>query len=236
MDDRLTTKLYSRLSRKFELLTEVIPVGPLRVQFTRVKDPQKVLDDICRRIDLHEKKTGERVKGDELGLPYWAELWDSAQGVGQRLVRLGLPRGASVLDLGCGLGLTGTVAAMLGAEVMLADIETDCLLFAALNAGQYSEMIRPRKVNWQTDDLGEKFQLIIGSDVLYDRSQWVFLEPFFRKHLKDDGVVLLAEPGRQTGDLFVPWIVEQGWQLKQLEEPVVTRARPIRLFEIRFPR
>src|SRR4051812_504478 len=68
----------ARLARRFDLLTEPTPVGPLRVQSPRVAAPQVVLDQIGANIARHERETGQRVKGDSLGLPYWAELWDSA--------------------------------------------------------------------------------------------------------------------------------------------------------------
>ena len=246
---RALRSLRARIDRRFETIDEDLPVGPLRVRFTRVADPEKVLDDLCRRIDAFEKSTGARVAGDALGLPYWAELWDSATGVGQWLLEHrdewrdgqaagGKPQaaetsGARVLDLGCGMGLAGTVAALLGARVLLGDIETACLPFARLNATRYGgDRVRVRRIDWQRDDLGLRFDLILGSDVLYDKTQWPHLEPFFRRHLAEGGHVLLGEPGRQTGDLFQPWVRKRGWTLKLHTQPVPTRSTPIRLLEL----
>jgi hypothetical protein len=45
--------------------------------------------------------------------------------------------------------------------------------------------------------------------------------------------VLLGEPGRQTGGLFVDWIGGKGWSLQQHSETVETRAIPIRIFELK---
>ena len=239
-----TLALHARLARRFDLVTEPVAVGPLRVTFTRVADPQKVLDDLCAKIDLHEKASGQRVAGDQLGLPYWAELWDSAVGMGAWLIehdswlkkrpdpQSPVPA-TRVMDLGCGMGLSGTVAAMKGADVLFADYETACLPFAQLNGRRYSDRVRSRKVNWQTDRLGEQFDVLLGSDVLYDKTQWRFLVPFFDAHLAPGGAVLLGEPGRQSGDLFIPWIETQGWTLRHREQKVPTRTTPIRLFELK---
>ncbi|MGC4034100.1 MAG: methyltransferase [Tepidisphaeraceae bacterium] len=224
-------RLQHRLAKRFDLTTEAVPVGPLRVQFTRVSDPQAVLDEICARIDRHEKQTGQRVTSDSLGLPYWAELWDSSIGVGAYLVSQGPLDGRAVMDLGCGMGLAGTVAAMLRADVLMADYETACLGFARLNGLRYGRA-SARKVNWQTDDLGRKFDIIIGSDVLYDRTQWPFLDAFFRRHLAENGKILLGEPGRQSGDDFLPWLTDKGWHVHRREQKVQTRSVPIRLIEL----
>lgn len=216
-------------------MTEAVPVGPLRVAFTRVTDPKKVLNDICDRIDAYERTTGLRVSGDELGLPYWAEIWDSSVGVGQWLIEHNQDRDLRlmrVLDLGCGMGLAGTVAAMLGARVTFADIERDALGFAALNALRYSPHVFARRVDWQKDDLRMTFDLIIGSDVLYEKSQWEHLDTFFTHHLAPGGRIILGEPGRITGDKWLDWITGRGWDLKRHEQRLSTRASPIRLFEL----
>jgi len=246
MDRRRTiARLHARLARRFDLITEPIAVGPLRIAFTRVADPEKVLDELCHRIDIEERLTGRRVTGDHLGLPYWAELWDSAIGIGQYLAMNTTDRrradidanpspADTVLDLGCGMGLAGTVAAVMGADVTFADVETDCLLFSAVNGLRHSANVSWKKTDWQRDDLGRRFDLIIGSDVLYDRTQWPHLDAFFRRHLQPNGRVLLGEPGRQSGDLFIPWILERNWQFHQYDQSVPTRATPIRLFELKL--
>ena len=115
-----------------------------------------------------------------------------------------------VLDLGCGMGFTGMMAALLGHAVLFADLEPPALLFARLNAIRWSTRIRTRQLNWQTARLDETFDLILGADILYERNQWEFLEPFWRAHLSPAGSILLGEPGRQTGDDFPTWIAVRG--------------------------
>ena len=89
-----------------------------------------------------------------------------------------------------------------------------------------------RELNWQRDRLGEKFDLILGADVLYEKAQWEYLEPFWREHLADSGTILLGEPGRQTGDQFGDWIAARGWRMEVFSQKVSTRATPIRLFQL----
>ena len=222
-------------------MTERRVVGPLSLPFTRIANPDTVLDEVVEECDRIEKLTGVRHE-DPLHLPYWAELWDSAAGVGQILLEqyADLPERArllgkhrfSVLDLGCGMGLTGTVCAALGAHVIMADLETPALLFAMLNSLPWQSRIRTRKLNWQTDQLAERFDLILGADILYERKQWEFLEAFWRAHLTPGGELLLGEPGRQTGDTFLEWAPARGWNLERFDRQVPTRPTPVRTLRL----
>jgi len=245
MPDRQTIQtaidaLHAELAGRYELVDEPIPVGPLRVHFTRVADPDKVLDELCQRIDRYEKETGQRVNDDSLGLPYWAELWESSIAIGAYIARDSgiLVREKRVIDLGCGMGLAGTVARMFEAQVLFADIEPECLIFARLNGLRYAEKdadIEVQRVDWQKDDLRRKFDVILGADVLYDRAQWPFLEPFFRRHLAPGGTILLGEPGRPSGEGFWDWITPRGWTLQRREQRVPGKPSPVKIFELTTP-
>jgi hypothetical protein len=131
------------------------------------------------------------------------------------------------------MGLAGTVAASMGHHVLMGDLEPDALLFARLNSLPFASRVRTRRLNWQRDRLDERFDLVLGADVLYDKTQWDHLEPFWRAHLKTRGTVLLGEPGRQTGDLFIDWIQARGWQLQQVNVAATERSKAIRIFVLR---
>ena len=226
-------RLRQRIARRYQTVTNTVAIGAIEFPFTRIKNPDKVLDEIAAEESRLEKLSGVRASEDQLHLPYWAELWDSALGIGQWLARnaAGGPP-LNVLDLGCGMGLTGVVAAALGHGVLFADLEPPALLFARLNSLPFRDRVRTRRLDWRTESLGERFDLILGADILYERRQWDHLEPFWRRHLATGGAVLLGAPGRQTGELFVPWIRARGWALRELEEPVRTRTKPIRLLHL----
>jgi predicted nicotinamide N-methyase len=226
-----------RIARRYETITQPLRIGHLALTFTRIKEPDRVLDQIVEEEDRRERISGRRKDGDELHLPYWAELWDSSFGLGLHLVeRAGATPWIKVLDLGCGMGLSGLVTAALGARVTLADLEAPALLLARLNTLPYRDRVRVRKLDWRRDRLDDRFELILGADVLYERAQWEHLEPFWSNHLVPNGTVLLGEPGRQTGDMFLDWITSRGWTLAQVKVPVPTREKPVRIFELRSSR
>jgi predicted nicotinamide N-methyase len=235
--------LLRRIQRRYQTVTETLRVGPLDLVFTRIADPDRVLDQVADEEDRRERRTGQRIEEDELHLPYWAELWDSSLALARYLVRehrepqsVTETRTAktepSVLDLGCGMGLAGTVAAAVGCRVLFADIEPAALLFARLNSLPWSNRVRTRRLNWRRDRLPERFDLILGADILYERAQWEYLDEFWRHHLNPGGRILLSEPGRQTGDLFIPWIQQRAWRLTQQTQSVPARTQPIRLLAL----
>jgi len=239
--------LTARLSRRFALVTQAIRIGPLDFTFTRVARPEKVLDDVIDQ-EARRQRAGVASTG-EVHIPYWAELWESASGLGEFLTsHPDWVRGKAVLDLGCGMGLSGAVAHRLGGRVMQADIDPSALLFARLNAlppdlhadsdtsanpaDTGSLPIRTRRVNWQVDDLHEKFDVILGADIVYERSQWPHLAQFWQTHLTNQGFILLGEPGRATGDDFVVWIAQAGWKVERIEERKVTDGKVITVLKI----
>ena len=234
MIDRLRQKLLWRIHRNYQTRIQFVELPGLRLEFTRIANPDRVLDQVADAEDRRERREGVRTSSEELHLPYWAELWDSAFGIAQLLCRsvnselgpreaglkvqasgnqgvgsgllpatadlfsrdpkgsvfpsplpLGsrlsekvFPRLESVLDLGCGMGLAGTVAAGLGADVTFADLERAPLLFAQLNSLPWQDRIVTRQLDWRRDRLSRRYQLILGADILYERAQWEYLEPF----------------------------------------------------------
>jgi len=234
MLNRTAQSLLRRIHRGYQTQRRTWHINDLSIDFVQIADPDRVLDQVAEQEDRLERLSGRRTAGDQLHLPYWAELWDSALGIGQLLVRRRAEfAGRAAMDLGCGMGLAGAVAARIGMRVLFADLEPPALLFAQLNSLPDAPRVRTRRLNWQTDRLDERFDLILGADILYERKQWDFLEPFWRGHLAGGGIVLLGEPGRQTGEMFVDWINARGWSLQQHTEPVATRPTPIRIFELR---
>jgi predicted nicotinamide N-methyase len=92
-----------------ELRARHVAVGDLALLVYEAKDPGRAVDDaIARRAPA----------------PYGAVLWDSAVDVARALATRDL-RGRTVLELGCGCGLCGVVAARRGAAVLCTDVDEE---------------------------------------------------------------------------------------------------------------
>jgi predicted nicotinamide N-methyase len=125
--------------------------------------------------------------------PYWAHCWSGARALAER-VHVDAGR---VLEVGCGLGLPGLVAARRGADVVFADRVDAPLRFvaASLAANGLSarglvaaDMLRPP---WRAG-----FDVVLAAEVLYDRATFPALAQALAGAIRPRGVVLLADGHR----------------------------------------
>ncbi|MFC3078344.1 class I SAM-dependent methyltransferase [Phenylobacterium terrae] len=211
MPDDARTRLLARIRREFDIAEETLDIAGFPLSFTRIADPNAVLDEVCRLETLREQGVAPR---RELHVPYWAAVWESGIAVSEHLARRAADRplaGVRALDLGCGMGMAGAAMAMLGARVTLGDIDTAALLFARLNTLPWADRCHVARCDWRGEDLPGPFDLIVGADVLYEVSQWPHIEAFARRRLAPGGALVLGEPGRPTAKGFRAWLQDRGW-------------------------
>lgn len=130
-------------------------------------------------------------------LPYWADLWPSSTALAGVVAALD-GRGRRALELGCGLGLVTIAALRAGFDVLATDYYEDALLFARRNALRATgREPATRLVDWRAlpRELGP-FDLVLASDVLYERPYATLVADAIVATLSPGGVALIADPGR----------------------------------------
>ena len=184
-------------------------VGTRRLMLLRVKD----LEDWIDRDALLHDDTPEP--------PYWALVWTGAESLARYVEEHVDCTDRTVLDLGCGLGLTGIVASLKGGRVTFADREPQALAFARVNAelngcGGY----RTQQLDFSHDTLDRRFSLILGAEIVYDRPQFPVLIDFLLRHLSGDGTALLADAHRTNTDGFYRLLDARGlvWTQTAVQE------------------
>jgi predicted nicotinamide N-methyase len=144
-------------------------------------------------------------------LPYWADLWPSAQILAEEVRTMRLD-GQRVLELGCGLGVVAIAAALAGADVTATDYYEDALLFARLNAMDATgRTITARMVNWveMPSDLG-RFDVVLASDVLYEHRYAPLVANAVASTLVRGGEAIVADPGRIALEEFLEECRDRG--------------------------
>lgn len=143
--------------------------------------------------DLIDEEDFER---DER-LPYWADLWPSAQVLASRVAAME-GAGRTCLELGCGAGLVTTAAARAGFATTATDYYLDALRFTAVNAWRITgRVVATREVDWRAlpDDL-PRCDLVLAADVLYERPYGALVAETIARALAPGGTALVADPGR----------------------------------------
>jgi predicted nicotinamide N-methyase len=138
--------------------------------------------------------------------PYWTRIWPSSIATARFLQRLSILGGSRVLDLGCGLGLAGVAAVLMGARVLFVDREPDALAFARWNAERSTEVhpdVETIVWNWGLAPLVGVHDVIVLSDVSYSRGSH---EPLIRQvgeSIDEHGLVIHADPVRDESTRFL---------------------------------
>ena len=182
---------------------------------------------------LWETITDDEFEEDER-LPYWVELWPASLALALWLKnnqeRI---KGRTCLDLGCGLGFTALAGTWLGARVLAMDYEAEALAFARKNA-DINALPQPLWVimDWRKPAVAPKScDFIWGGDVMYENR---FVEPVFSfldHALADNGLVWIAEPGRNAYEHFKRALLSRGWKsrcvIRERVEPLHTQDIPV---------
>lgn len=166
--------------------------------------------------------------------PYWAHLWVGSRALARHLAA-SPRRFARAVDLGCGVGLAGLVAARRGARTTFLDYAPAALGFVRASAARngldadlvVGDLCRP--------PFRTTFDLCLAADATYDPRLQRALAAFLVDHLAADGVAWCAESVRTVDRGFADACRAGGLVVveSQCTEPDEGAAAVVRLTEVR---
>ncbi len=118
-----------------------------------------------------------------------------------------------VLEVGCGLGLASLVLTQRACNITATDLHPEAGAFLQANAALNGHAEVPfLRAGWNDlhDDLGT-FDLIIGSDVLYERGHSDLLAAFIDRHARPACDVVVVDPGRHHTGEFRRCMADRGY-------------------------
>ena len=177
-----------------EIKHEVITVNDIDYLIRSLKDRQQFNDDDQRAEDLGISSAAWSLFG-----VVWPASRVLASVVSQETLE-----GKRVLEIGCGLALTSIMLHQMGIDVTASDYHPLAQEF--LDKNILANNLQPIKYetgNWEADNpLLGNFDLIIGSDVLYEPNHAELVSQFINRHSDKNIDVIIIDPERGNRTLF----------------------------------
>lgn len=216
----------------YETKTESIVVtGADNLQIRSLLDRQQFSDPLDAAL---------RMGISSAAWPLFGLPWPSGNQLAQRMAVRTLTAGERILELGCGLGLPSLVAHRRGSEVTASDCHPLAGAFLRENLrlnglpplkyrhGHWNPLVAPRTETEiaAVPAVQGLFDLIIGSDLLYERDEPGDLAAFIGAHSAPHAEVWIVDPDRGNRPAFNRRMAEQGFLRREerLDIPATTIA------------
>lgn len=197
-------------------------------------------DLIIRSLLDHQQFSDPDGEAEHLGIssatwPLFGLLWPSGAELAARMGSRVLCPGERILEIGCGLALASLVAHRRGSDVTASDchpltggflrenLRLNDLLPLKYRHGHWGapEALPGAPVRLPVEGL---FDLIVGSDLLYERDTHADLAHFIGEHASASAQVWIVDPDRGNRPAFNKQMAEQGFS--RTEERLDHPARP----------
>lgn len=194
-----------------------------------IRDLDEAIDQICEAMSPEEQCDPF---AEDL-CPYFGILWPAAEALAIYLSENPqIIKGKSILELGCGLGYPSLVATHLGANVLASDFHPDVEEYFQRNCRHSNIICNYLRLNWREDtqEIG-RFDLVMGSDVLYESQHPHEVARGLLRFLKPGGKVLLSDPGRSYLQQFINAMKDLGFREELTSVNVEGKENFMFLFE-----
>lgn len=136
-------------------------------------------------------------------MPYWADIWPASRMLAKAILHEPWTPGTEVLEIGCGLGLSGIVALSMGLKVTFSDYDACALRFAADNARLNGfNAFRTMQIDWRYPPEDLRVPVILAADLVYEMRILAPLLAFIKKVLLPGGLCLLTDVDRVPSKAF----------------------------------
>lgn len=150
------------------------------------------------------------LRDDTFEPPYWALVWSGSVRLAAWMAEPGDLRGATVLDVGCGLGLIAMVAAHGGARVTAVDRDPEALAFLEHSAARAGLEIDRLAGDVEQVLGGRRFDVVVAAELLYERSAFDALARALLAAVAPGGRLYVADAFRVDTRTFYEALERRG--------------------------
>ena len=156
--------------------------------------------------------SAERAGVPPAAWPLFGVVWPAGLALAEEMSHFPIA-GKSILELGCGIALTSLVLARRGADITACDYHPLAEAFLQHNVALNQLPALPfRTAPWLgPNPLLGRYDLIVGSDLLYERDHATLLAGFIAQHTHPASQVLIADPGRGYVSTFSALMANLGY-------------------------
>lgn len=172
---------------KYELEMMPIAIGGKKLQLYGIGNWDTFVSNL-------EHKGEEYVKE----FPFWVKVWEASIVLADHLIQAGLEKKKEILEIGAGMGITGLFLGEFGYNVTITDYEEDALELLRMNVKQNRlNNVSVRRLDWNNPELTKKYDIICGSELIYNERSIEPVINLFRKYLQPDGTVYIAHDSQR---------------------------------------
>lgn len=205
-----------------------MPGYTTRVHDIRIGDHAyriRALSDLQQFADPDHRAERAGISSAQWSL--FGQLWPSGRVLAETMDGYDVA-GKRILELGCGLGLSSLVLQQRGANVVATDYHPLAEPFLAYNSALNGlPAVVYRELRWDVPHatLG-RFDLIIGSDILYESGHAAQLAILLARHTHEHSEVLITDPGRGNSAPFTRALAAQGFSVIEQRSRMNERDEP----------
>ncbi len=188
---------------KYSVKHEIISINNIQYDIRSLKDRQQFNDD---------EQKAEALGISSASWPLFGIVWPSARVLASTVCLSDL-KGKRVLEIGCGIGLSSIVLHNMGIDITASDYHPLAREFMDQNIANNNLLpIKFDAGNWENRNplLGE-FDLIIGSDILYEPAHAELVSQFISTHSNSNVEVMIVDPNRGNRAKFTREMIALGY-------------------------
>ncbi|MCW8885246.1 MAG: protein N-lysine methyltransferase family protein [Motiliproteus sp.] len=186
---------------------QTIEFGDVDIHVRTLRDSQQYQDD---------DGVAERLGISSANWSLFGIVWDASRVLANYMDSFDTD-GKRILEIGCGIGLSSLLLNHRDEDITATDYHPEAENFMRENTEiNDDERIPFTRTSWadEKSDLG-RFDLLIGSDLLYEQQHIDLLAEFIDQHANQQCEVIIVDPGRGQHAKFSKKMVSLGFSHQQ---------------------
>jgi predicted nicotinamide N-methyase len=172
---------------KYDLELNPVAIGGKRLDLYSIGNWDIFVNQLAKEGEEYIKR-----------VPFWAKIWEASIVLTDHLVHIELGPEKEILEIGAGMGVTGLFLAALGHRVTITDHEEDALELLRMNVEHNGlDHVSVRRLDWNDPDLTETYDVICGSELVYNESCIRPIIDLFGRYLRPEATVFIAHDLRR---------------------------------------